>query len=305
MNTRLLKIDNELKILARPLTQKEYVQLEQDILKKGCSTPITVWNDTIIDGYNEYEICIRNKLPYSVFEKEFDCRESVIVWICSKQLERKNLTEETRKFLIGMQYENEKVAARFRYKLEKNISTVNNQIPEKYCTVEKIAEANNISRATVVKYALFTRALEQIGKKEPKLVPKILSGQYKISHKNVLKMAELSEEEIKRINRKIERNPGDYMYYKATRNSINTGRYEAIPTEILIGPSVKDMPKFDPDAETNSLILTIPSWQSTVERMKRSTDFSTVSSQAKNNLKKALLSLLCCVNGVLTEMEDK
>lgn len=255
--------------------------------------------------YNEYEICIRNKLPYSVFEKEFDCRESVIVWICSKQLERKNLTEETRKFLIGMQYENEKVAARFRYKLEKNISTVNNQIPEKYCTVEKIAEANNISRATVVKYALFTRALEQIGKKEPKLVPKILSGQYKISHKNVLKMAELSEEEIKRINRKIERNPGDYMYYKATRNSINTGRYEAIPTEILIGPSVKDMPKFDPDAETNSLILTIPSWQSTVERMKRSTDFSTVSSQAKNNLKKALLSLLCCVNGVLTEMEDK
>ena len=308
MNTKLFKIDNDLKILTRPLTQKEYSQLEQEILKNGCSSPVTVWNDIIIDGYDEYEICIRNGIPYPVFEKEFDCRESAIVWICSKQLERKNLTEETKKFLIGMQYESEKVAARFRNKLEKTSSGGNlpeKDISGKHSTVIKIAKANNVSTATVTKYALFTRALEEIGRKEPKLVPKILSGQYKISHKNVLKIAELSEEEVKRINRKIEKNPADYMYYKATRNSINGGKYEAVPTEILIGPSVKDMPKFDPDAETNSLILTIPSWQSTIERMKNSTDFSIVSDIAKKNLKKSLFSLLACAREILIQMEDK
>ena len=69
MIPKTLKIDNELKILIRPLTQKEYSQLEQEILKKGCSTPITIWNDIIIDGYNEYEICIRNNLPYTILEK--------------------------------------------------------------------------------------------------------------------------------------------------------------------------------------------------------------------------------------------
>ena len=65
------------------------------------------------------------------------------------------------------------------------------------------------------------------------------------------------------------------------------------------------MPKFDPDAETNSLILTIPSWETTIKRIEDSTDFSIVSPLAKNNLKKSLFSLLTCIKGILIEMEEK
>ena len=32
-------------------------------------------------------------------EMEFECREAAIAWICSNQLGRRNITEETRKFL--------------------------------------------------------------------------------------------------------------------------------------------------------------------------------------------------------------
>ena len=56
MNTKLFKIDNDLKILTRPLTQKEYSQLEQEILKNVCSSHVTVCNDIMIDGYDGYEI---------------------------------------------------------------------------------------------------------------------------------------------------------------------------------------------------------------------------------------------------------
>ena len=175
----------------------------------------------------------------------------------------------------------------------------------RHWTAQRIAAENNVSAATVQKYAIFTRACEEIGKKEPKLVPKILSGQYKLSHKNIVTMAELPAEDLRRINRKIDRNPGDFMQYKSTRNSSNAGKYEAIPTSEIMGPSVKDMPEFDPDAEVSSLTLTIPSWQSSIERTKKAADLTIVSDKAKDNLVKALRSLGMTVVDLLKEMEGK
>ena len=106
MGIRRLKIDQEFKHLIRPLRQREYAQLEQNILYDGCRDPIVVWNDVIVDGHNRYEICMRHGVPFATKEMEFECREAAIAWICANQLGRRNITEETRKFLIGMQYEN-------------------------------------------------------------------------------------------------------------------------------------------------------------------------------------------------------
>lgn len=225
MGLRKLKTDEEFKHLIRPLLRKEYLQLEQNLLADGCRDPIVVWHDVIVDGHNRYEICMRHGIPFDTKDMEFECREAAIAWICANQLGRRNITEETRKFLIGMQYESEKVVTRIRNKIGKNqhtvdISSMNEEEADKACrhwTAQRIAEENNVSAATVQKYAIFTRALEEIGKKEPRLVPKILSGQYKIAHKHVMEMAELTPEDLRRINRKIERNPAQFMQYKATR----------------------------------------------------------------------------------------
>lgn len=155
-----------------------------------------------------------------------------------------------------------------------------------------------------LKYAIFTRALEEIGKKEPKLVPKILSGQYKIAHKHVMEMAELPAQDLRRINRKIERNPAEFMQYKATRPVVQGGRFETAPGDSQAAPSVKDMPEFDPDAEISSLTLTIPSWQSSIERTKNTADLTSVSPQAKGNLVRALNELSNTIADLLLEMED-
>lgn len=311
MGLRKLKTDEEFKHLIRPLLRKEYLQLEQNLLSDGCRDPIVVWHDVIVDGHNRYEICMRHGIPFDTKDMEFECREAAIAWICANQLGRRNITEETRKFLIGMQYESEKVVTRIRNKIGKNqhtvdISSMNDEEADKACrhwTAQRIAEENNVSAATVQKYAIFTRALEEIGKKEPRLVPKILSGQYKIAHKHVMEMAELTPEDLRRINRKIERNPAQFMQYKATRPPV-PGKYETAAGDAPTGPSVKDMPEFDPDAEISSLTLTIPSWKSSIERAKNTADLAIVSPQAKGNLVQALHELRKTIADLLSEMED-
>lgn len=55
--TQTLRIDPEFKSQIPPLTQDERKQLEENILAEGeLLAPIFVWNGTIVDGHNRYEI---------------------------------------------------------------------------------------------------------------------------------------------------------------------------------------------------------------------------------------------------------
>jgi len=309
-----LKVDKDFKNLIRPLQRKEYLQLEANILADGCRDPIVTYNGYIIDGHNRYEICTKHKIPFTVLEMDFDCRESAIAWICANQLGRRNITEETRKFLIGMQYESEKIAD-----TKKNIQGVNQYsalsgtIPYEgfdaaqnrprssgHITAQRIAKENHVSAGTVQKYAMYTRALETIGRADPAMVPRILSGRYKVSHQNIIDLSRMSPEEIRKISRKMERNQQTFVQYKKSRNEIqNHGGAE--PEIVLApGPSVKDMPEFDPDAEITGLTLTIPSWASSIERTRTNTDLSIISGAARKRLEDALIYL----QNTLSEMMD-
>jgi len=110
-NTPQLTIDREFRDLIRPLMKDEYRHLEQNLLADGCREPITVWKDIIVDGHNRFEICSRLGIPFEVRERHFDNREEAIIWICANQLGRRNISDETRRYLIGKRYEAEKVIA--------------------------------------------------------------------------------------------------------------------------------------------------------------------------------------------------
>lgn len=312
-NSPTLKIDEDFKNLIRPLLKQEYLQLEANILEDGCRDPITVWNRTIVDGHNRYEICKRHGIPFRIHKVSFSCREEAIAWICANQLGRRNLTEETRKFLIGLQYENEKIVnSRKNAKGHNQYSTSNDTNPSEQVkppdnhysrsrTATKIADANHISRGTVEKYAIYTRALEEIGKKEPKLVPKILSGKYKISHNGVTELAKLHREEVKNINRRLEQTGTPFAKYMTTRQEIKNSAQAKQPSS---APSIKDMPVYDPDAEIAGLTLTIPSWISSVARIQNGPDLQNASGSAKQKLKTALLNLTNTINDLLCTIKE-
>lgn len=310
-----LKINMEFKNLIRPLQKKEFLQLEANILSDGCRDPIVTWKGFIVDGHNRYEICTEHQIPFEILEMDFECKEAAIAWICANQLGRRNITEETRKFLIGMQYETEKVVASKRnaqgsnqYSIpepgKKKMTEAEQQAASGHLTAQKIADENHISQGTVQKYAMYTRALEEIGKTCPSLVPKILSGRYKISHKNLLELSRMSPEEMKKVVRKLEVTQQPFVKYNTTRQEVqrSVGQFGRV---MNTGPSVKDMPAFDPDAEITGLTLTIPSWASSIDRTRSKADLSIVSDRARNRLAEALTELQGKVSDMLAALKEE
>ena len=315
-----LKILPEFKNLIRPLKKKEYLQLEANILSDGCRDPIVVWKRYIIDGHNRYEICMRHGIPFDILEMEFACKEAVLAWICANQLGRRNITEETRKFLIGMQYETEKIAVTKRnaaglnqYNLPEGEASYPvddddeqeyvRSIPSGHLTAQKIAEENHISQGTVQKYAMYTRALEEIGKVCPTIVPKILAGMYKISHKNLLELSRMEPSEMRKVVRKIEVAQQPFVQYNKTRREIQPASSDG-GAPIKPKPSVKDMPAYDPDAEITGLTLTIPSWSSSIDRTKNKADLNSISDNARIRLAEALAELQLKIAEMLDAIKE-
>ena len=290
MNIKELQIDEEFKNLIAPLQRKEFLQLEENILEDGCLNPIITWKGFIIDGHNRYNICTKHNIPFNTIEKDFDCRDSVIAWICKNQLGRRNISEETRKYLIGKQYHAEKNASRNPFGFNQYNRNKNGQFKEmsRHRTAEKIADENHVTHVTVCKYANFTSALDRISEKAPDLAPKILSGKYKISHNALMEMADMSVEELKVVNEKMDNMGSIFLPYSQSRSIIANPNYTP---EQPHKPSVKDMPEFDPDANYIKLALTIPSWVNIIIKTKDTTDISIVSDRAKQKLTNVLTEL--------------
>jgi N6-adenosine-specific RNA methylase IME4 len=89
----MLKINNEFKDLIPPLTADEYTALEESILIEGCREAIIVWNETIVDGHNRFEICSKYGIEFSTREINFESILDAKVWIRKNQLSRRNLSD--------------------------------------------------------------------------------------------------------------------------------------------------------------------------------------------------------------------
>ena len=291
MEIKILQIDEEFKNLIAPLQRKEFLQLEENILEDGCLNPIITWKGYIIDGHNRYNICTKHNISFDTIEKEFSCRDAVIAWICKNQLGRRNISEETRKYLIGKQYHSEKNVNKITNPKGYNQYQKNSYEPFNSCsrhkTAQKIGDENHVTHVTVSKYANFSKALDRLAEKVPEIVPKILSGNYKISHNNILELADMPPAEIKKVNDKMETLSKSFIPYSQSRNIMQNPNFAPEPHK----PSVKDMPEFDPDANYIKLALTVPSWVNIIIKTKETTDITIVSDRAKQKLTNVLTVL--------------
>jgi hypothetical protein len=96
----MIIIDDEFRSLIPKLSDKEYHQLEENILTDGCRDPLVVWpvdgNEdkeyVLIDGHNRYEICDRHGIAFETIQYEFADRDSVKLWIIQNQFGRRNIS---------------------------------------------------------------------------------------------------------------------------------------------------------------------------------------------------------------------
>ena len=198
-----LKIDPEFQSQIPPLTDDEFKQLEENILKEGkLLSPLIMWNNTLVDGHNRYAILQKHpEIYFSTMPLRFANREEALAWICKNQLGRRNLTPEQKKFLIGKQYsvEHRKPGGNGN---NQHTAAAKKTAPEELCQIDtipptaaeasirkQIAERNNVSESYVARSEKFMRGVEIMEQMVPGMQEKILSGQFKVRDADMHRLA--------------------------------------------------------------------------------------------------------------------
>jgi hypothetical protein len=202
-----IKIDEEFKGLIPRLADEEYKQLKSNIVTEGkCRDPLVLWNGTIIDGHNRYEICMENHIPFKRIEMEFESREEAILWIIKNQLGRRNLKPELVAYFRGKQYEVEKnlttnLEGKNQYS---EVEAHSDTQPPPQTTAEKIGDRYGVSPATVKRDAVLAKAIDAIGEVSEAAKRNILSGETKIDRKDFSQILELDANDLQDIANQIE-----------------------------------------------------------------------------------------------------
>ena len=307
-----LKIDEDFKNLIPPLSPDERNQLEENLLQDGCREPLCVWNKTILDGHNRYEICTRNQIPFKIAHIFLRSREEAVAWICANQLGRRNITDESRRYLIGKRYKMEQIIGAHnaagtnqytRKEVRPKILTEPLFEETSRRTRDRLGKEYRISHATVDKYGIYANAIDSLSRVDPELTPKILSGQVKISQENILELSRLSPSDVRRISAELAE---DDVAYSDTRNIVPK-RKKVKKQDCLSLPeiTVKNMPTYDPDAEILSLVFTIPSWISSIDRTRSAANFNEISDNACRRLEDELSKLRAAVNAMFSAVREE
>ena len=281
-----LKIDPEFQNQIPPLTDDEYKQLEENILKEGkLLSPLIVWNNTLVDGHNRYAILQKHpEIYFSTMPLPFESRGEVLAWICKNQLGRRNLTPEQKKFLIGKQYsvEHRKPGGNGN---NQYTATTQEAVQEELCQIDtipptsaeasirkQIAERNNVSESYVARSEKFMRGVEIMEQMIPGMQEKILSGQFKVRDADMHRLARADFPNRKQIVHEI-LHPEDRSAPQKRIYGINYSALEAAVRRIQqdVDFLMKYLPKVPDDAyvkvETTKILKQHKAYMAQFEEM--------------------------------------
>ncbi len=211
-----LVIDPEFRDKIPPLTEDEFTLLEENILSDGAVfSPLIVWDGTILDGHNRYEIIQKHpELTYAVHKVSFANRYEAISWICKHQLGRRNLTPQQKKYLIGQRYEAEKQADAFHGNQHtlSDESGADKKCPHqnsRHVTQSRIAKETNTSASYVREAGTFAKGVDAAEEALPGIKQEILTGTIKPTASAVAAVAKADPEERLRLAADLKKSKDD------------------------------------------------------------------------------------------------
>ncbi len=288
----MLKVRTEFSRLCYPLPEVEVNTLKDNIANTSDPIAINTWNSTILYEFELYEICSAQNKPVSAVKQYFKSYEDALRFVCMKQLERSDLSSVMRKYLIGKRFSYEKTLSAHESAAIK--AALSGSTPDKAAPVrhygsilqikERIAEDYHICMGTIEKYLRLANAIDILYDYKREIALSILQGKLKIPKDLLIKMPKMSTADIMAII--------DSAYEKASttyKSSVPKKKIQqkSEDTHNLL-PKIKDIPEYDPDAEISSLILTIPSWISTIERVRKNICIDKISENAKQKIETEL-----------------
>ena len=310
------KTDDEFHRLSFPLNLREIKALEEDIVKKGNTPQIRIWNSYIVMDFEKYEICRKHNIPFSVSRIPLKERIEVIALICQLHIKERNMTETMWRYLVGKRYDCERLLVKhtpdnFYQRKRGRPSLGSHAVTFQYdgsnlATRQRLGEEYHISEATVFKYGFFAQRIDELYKYVPLLASYIQMGKIRISQEQIAELIKMTPQKLKELSGMLIESNGRCKSYTKVREILD----EYIPlntaskTENEPQLFIKTTPNYDPDLEISSLALTIPSWISTINRTQKSVHNQNTSSEKRNVLIAQLLNLQTAISDLINIVKE-
>ncbi len=289
--------------LVQPLDKKEKDDLIGRIIDNPEERVIKTWRGNHLLDREKYEICNELELSVTISEQFFEDWIDGAIFICEQQLQGKELRGKYRHYLIGQL---------LRYMVLKVEDSDKVVIKKPYAIM--IGNKWKVSVSSVFKYSNFSNAINAIFSQSEELGLIILSEKVSISYENTVELSRLKGEEIRWIAKAINETNPKTITISFIREQVKLCH---IPERGIISRKVKrdlaetksagirQMPKYDPDSEVNSLCMTIESWISSIQRVRNSGNFEKITEKASLQLMKKLSSLEYTVNSVQESLVER
>ena len=249
-----LTIDLEFSGLIPAPHEDEVSRLRQSLLDDGCRDPIVTWanhDDTILDGHTRYGICVAEEIPFKVKPLKFDSREAAKNWIVLNQLSRRNITDLTRTYLLGLLYN----AAKDEHGGDRKSESKVQSEPLKN-SAETVAEQQGKAPSTVKRAGKVADAISAVEKGTGTEVKNaILDGKVKATQGDVKALAEAPKAEQKKAAEKIKsgeaKSVKEAMGKKPRKKKPAQGKAKANFQEVRtyagrLGPKIDDLAREKP-----------------------------------------------------------
>ena len=297
------KVNENLLRLVQPYSEGLLEQLKQSLIDVPEKRIVHVWNGLHLDDMEIYKICVESGFDFVVQQMDFIDLNYAAIYVCKNQLKRLDLSAEYNKYLIGQLYYYEYAA--------KSSSKSNDS---QYSIAETIAAYTFIHAGTVRKYAQYSLAINEIFEQDIAFARSILSGKLRLSHENTIELARLRPEKIRAVAKTSMEENISHITLSYIRNEVQwshvqtkrpVSRRERSEAKARNKVTIRQMPEYYPDAEVNSLCLTIDSWISSIHRVKSSDSFPKISNTASLKLMKKLTVLEHTVNIIQESLVER
>lgn len=298
---KVLLIDEEFKSLCIPIPGTEYASLEYVIKKEVAHPAVIVWKNYIIDGFEQYNLYQKYHRYYSTEELFFGTRDQAAAWICTHQLERTNLNMNARAWLLYRLYCAERKIIRKKQAKEtfqcKQLSPSSrfeddsvSPLKEETTVLERISREYRLSSATLRRYVVFGKGLDQLEKRFSGVRNRILTGELEMARVHMSDLLAMPQGELQEMidNPKCRRLTPPKQEKPEKQIVSGSGRTRSMKLKT----GIKEIPAYDPDAELKGLTYTVGAWKSAVKRTKENTDFNKATVAARYRLRFAIDELI-------------
>lgn len=207
-----LTVNPKFRDVARPLHEDEFKLLEENILRDGrVLQPIITWKGTIVDGHNRWQIIQKyweqgREIPFETEEMEFPDDWAVVAWICNNQLGRRNLTNEERTYMIGKQYEAEKMTVKNPTGVNQHGKEVSGHFDRKATrskTAHALGEKHGMAEKSIRRSGEFALGVDTADAISPGAKEDILSGKAKVPKSVVAEIPKMEPEQQREVIRAV------------------------------------------------------------------------------------------------------